>query len=155
MAQGVKNLPSHRRCGFWSLGWEDLLEEGMEIHSSILAWRIPWTEEPGGLRSIESQRVRHDWSDFFSTHAFMHSYVCVFFPPHVMILTTGLLYYKVLQYIKVFLYTTKCMYTHLHMSKLDFWKTLKKLTRKIHCNFNYIKGIFIIYTSIHKDSGGL
>ena len=155
MAQRVKNPPSHRRCGFWSLGGEDLLEEGMEIHSSILAWRIPWTEEPGGLRSIESQRVRHDWSDFFSTHAFMHSYVCVFFPPHVMILTTGLLYYKVLQYIKVFLYTTKCMYTHLHMSKLDFWKTLKKLTRKIHCNFNYIKGIFIIYTSIHKDSGGL
>ena len=138
-----------------SLSWEDPLEEGMATHSRILAWRIPWTEEPGGLRSIESQRVRHDWSDFFSTHAFMHSYVCVFFPPHVMILTTGLLYYKVLQYIKVFLYTTKCMYTHLHMSKLDFWKTLKKLTRKIHCNFNYIKGIFIIYTSIHKDSGGL
>ena len=43
-----------------SLGWEDPLEEGMASHSSILAWRIPWTEEPGGLRSLGSQRVRHD-----------------------------------------------------------------------------------------------
>jgi len=43
-----------------SLGQEDALEEGMAIHSTILAWRIPWTEEPGGLQSIGSQRVRHD-----------------------------------------------------------------------------------------------
>ena len=44
-----------------SLGWEDPLEEGMATHSSILAWRIPWTEKPAGLQSIESQRVGHDW----------------------------------------------------------------------------------------------
>ena len=43
-----------------SLGQEDSLGEGMATHSSILAWRIPWTEEPGGLQSIESQRIRHD-----------------------------------------------------------------------------------------------
>ena len=43
-----------------SLGWEDPLEEGMATHSSILAWRIPWTEEPGGLPSMGSQRVGHD-----------------------------------------------------------------------------------------------
>ena len=43
-------------------GWEDPLEKGVAIHSSILAWRIPWTEEPGGLRSMGSQRVRHDWA---------------------------------------------------------------------------------------------
>ena len=43
-----------------SLGWEDPLEEDMETHSSILAWRIPWTEEPGGLQSLGSQRVRHN-----------------------------------------------------------------------------------------------
>ena len=42
------------------LGQEDPLEEGMETHSSILAWRIPWTQEPGGLQSTRSQRVRHD-----------------------------------------------------------------------------------------------
>ena len=43
-----------------SLGWEDPLDEGVAIHSSDLAWRIPWTEEPGGLQSMELQRVRHD-----------------------------------------------------------------------------------------------
>ena len=43
-----------------SLGWEDPLEKGMAIHASILAWRIPWTKEPGGLQSMGPQRVRHD-----------------------------------------------------------------------------------------------
>ena len=43
-----------------SLGWEDLLEKEMKTHSSILAWRIPWTEEHGGIQSMELQRVRHD-----------------------------------------------------------------------------------------------
>ena len=47
----------------WSLGWEDPLEEGMTSHSNILAWRIPWTEEPDGLQSIGSRRVRCDWSN--------------------------------------------------------------------------------------------
>ena len=47
-----------------SLGREDPLEEGMAARSRILAWRIPWTEEPGRLQSIGSQRVGHDWSDF-------------------------------------------------------------------------------------------
>ena len=46
----------------WSLGWEDSLEKGMATHSSIIAWRIPWTEEPGKLQSMELQRVRHDWA---------------------------------------------------------------------------------------------
>jgi len=46
--------------GVRSLGWEDPLEEGMATHPSILAWRIPWTEEPGGLQSMESQRVELD-----------------------------------------------------------------------------------------------
>ena len=45
-----------------SLGWEDPLEEGVATHSTILAWRIPQTEEPGGLPSVGSQRVRHDWT---------------------------------------------------------------------------------------------
>ena len=54
-----------------SLGPEDLLEEGTATHSSILAWRIPWTEEPGRLQSMGSQRVRHDRSD--STHLFSHT----------------------------------------------------------------------------------
>ena len=56
----VKNLPTMQETWVQSLGWEDPLEEGMETHSSILAWRIPWTEVPGGLQSTGSQRVRHD-----------------------------------------------------------------------------------------------
>ena len=51
----------------WSLGGEDSLQIGMATHSSILVWRIPWTEEPGGLQSMGLQRVRHDWeTDTFS-----------------------------------------------------------------------------------------
>ena len=46
-----------------SLGWEDPLEEEMATYSSTVAWRIPWMEEPGGLQSMGSQRVRHEWSD--------------------------------------------------------------------------------------------
>ena len=56
----VKNLPSVQEMWVQSLGWEDPLEKVMATHSSILAWTIPWTEEPGGLYSIELQRVGHD-----------------------------------------------------------------------------------------------
>ena len=54
-----------------SLGWEDILEEGMAAHSSILAWRIPQTEEPGGLQSTGSQRVGHSWAHTASSRAWM------------------------------------------------------------------------------------
>ena len=56
----VKNLPAVEEIRVQSLGQEDPMEKGMAIRSSILAWRIPWTEEPGGLLSIGSQRVGHD-----------------------------------------------------------------------------------------------
>ena len=56
----VKNLPAKQKTQVQSLGWEDALEKGMATHSSILAWRIPWTEESGGLQSMGSQRVGHD-----------------------------------------------------------------------------------------------
>ena len=62
VAQMVKNLPAMWKTRVWSLGWEDLLEKGMAAHSSILAWRIPWTEEPGGLQSEGLQRDGHDWA---------------------------------------------------------------------------------------------
>ena len=55
MAQTVKNLPAVQETRVQSLGLEDLLEKGMATHSSILAWRIPWTEESGGLQSMGSQ----------------------------------------------------------------------------------------------------
>ena len=60
VAQTVKNLPAVWETGVRSLGWEDPLEKGMATHSSILAWRIPWLEEPGGLQFMGSQRVGHD-----------------------------------------------------------------------------------------------
>ena len=60
MTQMVKNSLAMQETWVRSLGWEDPLEEGMAIHSSILAWRIPWTEEPGGLQSVGSQSVGHN-----------------------------------------------------------------------------------------------
>ena len=56
----VKNLPARQETRVRSLGWEGPMEEGMETHSSTLAWRIPWTEEPGGLQSIGLHSVGHN-----------------------------------------------------------------------------------------------
>ena len=56
----VKNPPATQEIHAQSLGWEKPLEKGMATHSSIFAWRIPWTEEPGGLQFMRSQRVGHD-----------------------------------------------------------------------------------------------
>ena len=60
MAQTVKNPPAMWETWIRSLGWEDPLEEGMATHSSILAWRISWTEQPGTLQSMGSQRIEHN-----------------------------------------------------------------------------------------------
>ena len=62
VAQTVKNPPAMRETWVWSLGREDALEEDMATHSSVLAWRVPWTEEPGGLQSTGSPRAGHDWA---------------------------------------------------------------------------------------------
>ena len=62
MAQTVKNKTVMQETQARSLGWEDPLEKEMATNSSILAWRIPWTEEPDGLGSMGSQRVGHDWA---------------------------------------------------------------------------------------------
>ena len=60
VAQMVKNLPAMWEAWVQSLGWEHPLEKEAATHSSILAWRIPWTEEPGGLQSVGSQRAGHN-----------------------------------------------------------------------------------------------
>ena len=60
VAQLVKNLPAMQETWVQTLGWEDPLEKGIATCSSVLAWRIPWTEEPGGPQSMGSQRVRHN-----------------------------------------------------------------------------------------------
>ena len=60
VAQMVKNLPAMQETQVQSLAWEDPLEKALATHSSIIAWRIPWTEEPGGLQSMGSQTIRHN-----------------------------------------------------------------------------------------------
>jgi len=68
VAQMVKNVPAIQKTQGQSLGQEDALEKGRATHSSILAWRIPWTEAPGGLQSLGSQRVGHDYVSNTHTH---------------------------------------------------------------------------------------
>ena len=74
--QTVKRLPARRETWVRSLGQEDPLEKEMATHSSILAWRIPWMEEPGALQSTGSQRVRHDWATSL-THSLTRNKVTV------------------------------------------------------------------------------
>ena len=71
MAQTVKNLPAMQETWVRSLGQEDPLEKGMATHSSVLAWRIPWTKEPDRLQSMGSQTVGHDWVT--NTHAWLEN----------------------------------------------------------------------------------
>ena len=71
VAQMRKNLAAMWEPWIWSLDWENPLEKGVATHSSTLAWRIPWTEEPGWLQSMGSQRVGHDWVTFTHSAFFM------------------------------------------------------------------------------------
>ena len=77
MAQMVKHLPAMWETRAGSLGWEDPLEKEMATHSSTLAWKIPWTKEPGGLQSMGLQRVRHDRATSLSFTEFKLSCVIV------------------------------------------------------------------------------
>ena len=74
VAQMVKHLPTMRETRVWSLGWEDSLEKEMATHSSTLAWKIPWTEDPGRLQSMGLQRVGHDWATWllFTSYLYLH-----------------------------------------------------------------------------------
>ena len=78
MAQMVKNPPAMQETQVQSLDQKDPLEKGMATHTSILTWRISWTEEPGELKSMASQRIRHDWgtTTFTSQVSHMDIYIC-------------------------------------------------------------------------------
>ena len=78
VAQTVKRLSTMRETRVKSLGWEDPLEKEIAVHSSTLAWKIAWTEEPGRLQSMGSQRVRHDWV----TSLLLLSYFIIFITYH-------------------------------------------------------------------------
>ena len=82
IAQTVRNLSTMQETWVRSLGWEDPLEKGMAIHSSILAWRIPWTKKPGGPQFMGSQRVGYDWAT--STLIFQCLYVPQFLHPSIL-----------------------------------------------------------------------
>ena len=69
----IKNLPAMQETRVQSLGHEDPLEKGMATHCSILAWRIPWTEEPGGLQSMGSQKVGQDFATNTFTFPVVHA----------------------------------------------------------------------------------
>ena len=73
VAQMVKCLPAVQETWVQSLGWEDPLQKEMATHSSTLAWKIPWTEEPGRLQSMGSQRVGHDWETPLSLSLSSHT----------------------------------------------------------------------------------
>ena len=73
MAQTEKSLPAMQETQVWSLVWEDPLEKEMATHSCILAWRIPWIEEAGGLLSMGLQRLEHDWVTNTHTHTHTHT----------------------------------------------------------------------------------
>ena len=89
VAHMVKNLLAMLETWVWSLGGEYPLEKGMATHSSMLGWRIPWTEEPGWLQSMGSQRVGHNWA---TKHTHTHT--------HIFILFQILYPYKLLQNIE-------------------------------------------------------
>ena len=115
-SQTVKHLLKMWETRARSLGWEDSLEKEMAIHSSTIAWKIPWTEEPGRLQSMGSQRVGHDWATSRSrsfllvpkysvcpsvhTHLFIQLFICLSTqrekntPPLVMIILVGTFFLK-------------------------------------------------------------
>ena len=118
VAQMVKNLPVIQGTWVPSLGWEDPLEKGTATHSSILAWRISWTEGPGMLQSMGLQRVGHDWEPFIhyliffffkavlvNFHGmymlqFVHLFISWWVPccPHLLVLLTDLLWTQEYRY---------------------------------------------------------
>ena len=76
----VKNLPTMQETRVRSLNQEESLEKGLATHSSVLAWKIAWTEEPGGLQSMGSQKLGHDWATntFTFAYTYMYMYVCIY-----------------------------------------------------------------------------
>ena len=116
----VKNLPTLQEIWVLSLGRDDPLEKGMATHSSILAWRIPWTEEPGRLKSMGSQRVGHDWACILCMH---------------FIKLTNILFVLDLVYNYINAYThcyLKQLYLHLVPSKTGFhWDHQKIATWRL------------------------
>ena len=107
VAQMVKHLSTMRETRVQALGWEDPLEKEMAIHYSTIAWKIPWTEEPGRLQFMGSQRVGHDWATSL----------------HFIVLESSLRVWK----IKIKLY----LLAHKHLEKLRYPKFINKCNKAV------------------------
>ena len=115
--QTVKNLPAMQETWARSLGREDPLEKEMATHSSILAWRIPRTEEPGGLQSTGSQRVGHDWATslslWLSLWSNSHIHTWLLEKPKLWLdgplLAKSLLFNTLSRFVRAFLTRCKCL----------------------------------------------
>ena len=103
MAQKVKNLPAAQETWVHSLGQEDSLEKGLATQSSILAWRTPWTEEPGGLQSMGSQKVEYDLSNEHF-HAFYNLAWVLLFLARVELWTFVTYWHLLCLFFLIFLY---------------------------------------------------
>ena len=90
VAQSVKNLSAMQETRVRFLCWEVPLEKGIAIHASIPAWRIPWTEKPGGLQSVGSQRVGHDWATNTHTDVWVFSYASLYWASSFWFSSVGL-----------------------------------------------------------------
>ena len=104
VVQSMKNLPAMWETWVQSLGWEDPLEEGMATQSSILAWRIPWTEEPDMLQSLGSQRVRHDWATK-PTHIYIRTYAYIYIYMYIHQKHQTCITWNMYMYIHTYVYT--------------------------------------------------
>ena len=127
----VKNLSAMQEMQVWSLGWEDLLEGGLATHSSILAWKIPWTEEPDRLKSMGSQTVIHVWNNWTHIHT------------HKAKDTSTLIYFHTLFGSNLFLYFYFVSDKSIHCMLIlcFFWEPTKSfplfLTQSLVTNWHY------------------
>ena len=116
-------MPEMKETQVWSLGREDPLEEGMATHSSSLAWRIPWTEEPGGLQSMGLQRVGHEWvtNSFFSRTLTWFLFIPLYFT--ILVLSSTVLFIYSLTQIFIQQTAPQWAIQILKMIQHAFWTT--------------------------------
>ena len=127
VAQRLKHLPPMWETWVWSLGQEDPLEKEMATHSSILAWRVSWTEEPGRLQSAGSRRVRHNWAT--SLHFSSHTHQCLLFVVILMVvILTGMSWYL---YLIVILFCISLMIVIFSIFSCACWLSVYYLWKNV------------------------
>ena len=162
VAQTVKCLPAMRETWAQSLGGEDLLEKAMAPHSSPLAWKIPWMEEPGGLQSMGSQRAGHDWAtslslflcltvDNFCQHIFKFALFFSVTPSLFLSSSQGFFIYGIVFHLALpfgfscsFHLFTKMLHLFMHIVHLSFMHIVH-LSYCICCHSNHNYFVFPLW----------